>query len=1017
MKKMKLIIVILFLCASSYAQQNTLEGIVLDEASLPIPGATIVVKGTTKGEFTDFEGKFSIIIPKDSEIIEVSSLGYLKQEINVKGKTKITIKMKEDLSELDEVVIIGYGTQKKINLTGSVETVKGEEITKQPVLQTSQALAGLVPGLTVTQDSGQPGQDGGTLRIRGIGTLGADSKNDPLILIDGIQGDLNGVDGNDIESISVLKDASAAAIYGSRAANGVILVTTKRGKEGKISVSYNTYLGVQDITEMINIADGLTYIETRNLISPGFYSDQLVADYTANRGSDEYPDNDWVDLLFSQTGYQQYHNFSVNGGSDKVKAAASLSYQDQQGNAPNFNFERISGRFNTDFKISEKLSVAFDLNLIRSKRTEPATGLGNLFEGGVYRTQPVLAAINSDGTWGGAFAGRNPIARAVDGGTTNVADNYFRAVLRAVYKPIDGLSLAFTYAPEVTDQDYKSFSRTFAFSDFTDPKLGSRVSGVENRRVGNASLDQRNVSTLQESMNFIVTYDKSFSDHNIGGTFGYEFLKFNFDRFSAKRVGFELEEFPELDNGDPEQQFNGGNSTLNGLESVFGRINYNYKGKYLVEGNLRRDASSRFALENRVSYFPSVSLGWNISKESFFPKSQNLNSFKIRASWGELGNQNTGTSNFPYTASIGLAASQPIIGGSPLLAGAQTTLANRAIQWETTETTNLAIDASFFKNRLSLTAEIYKRKTKDILLGVTIPTSTGLNPPIQNAGDVENTGWDLAIGWKDTVGKLKYGFNFNISDYENKITNLNGLDELPSSGDQINRLGESIGALYGLNVVGFYEEADFNPDGTLRDGVTTSFSRVRPGDYKYEDITGDGAVSNDDRQILGSPLARLNYGFDLFAEYKGFDFSASFLGVGKRDVQIKRFIGYPVINESAWATLQEWQTRDYWTPDNTNARYSRYEGGLNAANNMRLNSRYVYNGAYLRLRNLTIGYSLSSKAAEKIGIGGLRLYVSGQNLFTIENLPEGFDPTIPDNTQGNFYPITSVYTVGINLNF
>lgn len=1017
MKNIKLFIATFLLCAFGYAQNNTVEGLVLDETGEPIPGANVIVKGTNIGTQTDFDGKFSISTPDGSEILKISYIGYVVKEAGFKGKDQITIVLQEDTSILDEVVVVGYGIQKKVNLTGSVETVKAEEISRQPVLQTSQALAGLVPGLTVTQDSGQPGLDSGTLRIRGIGTLGADSKSNPLILIDGIVGDLNGVDGNDIESISVLKDASAAAIYGSRAANGVILVTTKRGKEGKLQMSYNTYLGVQSITDQINIADGLDYINIRNLISPGYYSDEFVTNYTANRGSDQYPDNDWVDLLFSQTGYQKYHNFSINGGSESVKAAASLSYQDQEGNAPNFDFERINGRFNLDYKVNDKFNVAFDLNLVKSKRGQPSTGLGNLFEGGVYRTQPVLSAINSDGTWGAGFAGRNPIARAVDGGTTGVNTDYFRAVLKAVYKPVDGLSLAFTYAPEVTNTGTKSFTKTFAFSDFADPELRSRFSGQENVVLGNASLGQTSSRTGQETLNFVATYNKSFSDHNIAATLGYEFIKLDFNTFSANRIGFDLEEFPELNNGDPETQTNSGSSTLRGLESVFSRVNYNYKGKYLVEANLRRDASSRFAEENRVAYFPSVSVGWNLSEESFFPKSEKFNSLKIRGSWGELGNQNTGT-NFPFTAPINLGASQPIIGGTPLLGGAQQILANRAIQWETTETTNLAIDASFFKNRLSLTAELYERKTRDILLGVTIPTSAGLSPPIQNAGDVENRGWDIALGWKDVIGKVKYGVNFNISDYKNEITNLNGLDELPASGDQINRLGESIGALYGLNVIGFYEDSDFDTDGSLLSGVTTSsFASVRPGDYKYEDITGDGSISDADRQIIGSPLARLNYGLDIFAEYKGFDISASLLGVGKRDIQLKRFIGYPVLNESVWSTLQEWQTTDFWTPDNTDARNSRYEGGLNSGHNLRVNSRNVYSASYLRLRNLTIGYSLANKVTEKMSIAGLRFYLSGQNLFTFSDLPEGIDPTLPDNTQGNFYPITSIYTIGLNVKF
>lgn len=991
-----------------------ISGQVLDETGQPLPGATIQVKGTVEGALTDLDGRFTLDVQSNSVLV-ISYVGFISQEVLVGTETEFLITLKLDVESLGEVVIVGYGVQKKINVTGSVETVESEELVRQPVFQTSQALAGLVPGLVATQSSGQPGADAATIRIRGIGTIG--NGNDPLILVDGIQDNINGVDPSDIESISVLKDASASAIYGSRAANGVILITTKRGSSGQVKATYSNYFGFQAITEQLNVVDGLTYIETRNLVSPGYYDDATVAAYQANQGTDAFPDTDWVSEFFSESGFQQYHNVSISGGTENALVAASFSYQDQDGNAPNFNFERINGRINTDFKLSDKFSATADINFRRSFRTSPSAGITALTTTGIYRTQPIYDYMNDDGSWSSGWSGNNPIAAARDGGLRDDVDNYFRGLFNLSYSPISDLKISVTYSPQFTDRDIKTFFRQYEWFDNTDPGLRSRVSGQSGvRPASGARLQQVNQSSFQDNFNAVATYQKSFSDHNFGALLGYEFLSYRWNQFGAERVGFDVQEFEQLDNGDPENQFNSGRATAYSLVSYFGRLNYNYKEKYLFEANLRSDASSRFAEENRTAYFPSFSVGWRVSEETFFPENNILTSLKLRGSWGQLGNQDVG-SNFPYTSSISLSASTPVIGGIPRLGGAQLVMANRDLKWETTETTNLAVDAQFFESRLSFTGEVYTRETDDILLGVTIQTSTGLEPAPQNAGSVKNTGWDLALGWRDNIGDFSYGANFNLSNYRNEVTFLNGLDELPPSNDQITRLGEAIGSIYGLKVLRFYTEEDFNADGTLVDDVPTSFSAVRPGDYLYEDINNDGVINDDDRQVLGSALPRMNWGLDLYAAFKGFDFSISFLGVGKREVPLKRFIGYPLINESAWSTLFEWHLDDYWTPENTEARFSRFEGGLNRTNNFRVNSRYVFDASYWRVRNITIGYTIPKAITDRVGITSFRVFVTGQNVFTSKDLPDGIDPLIPDNTQGVFYPVTAVYTTGLTINF
>ncbi len=982
-----------------------IKGRVTDEMGEPLPGVNIIVKGTTKGTVTDTDGKFRIELTPEEKILMFSSIGYHTQEIDVSNMTDLEVTLLTDLRSLENVVVVGYGIQEKVNLTGSVETIEGSKLAIQPVFQTSTALAGLAPGLVATQTSGQPGRDDATLRIRGIGTLGNGRKNNPLILVDGIPEDINGIDANNIESISILKDASAAAIYGSRAANGVILITTKRGKSGALTVDYNNYFGVQRIAQNLEFEDGLGFIKYRNIAEPGSFDQSFIDDYTANRGTDEFPDTDWVKEVFSENGFQQYHNISVRGGSESIKLSGSISYQDQDGNIPNYNFKRYNGRFNTDIKLNDKLGIVFDLNFRKSIREEPTPALDNITRQ-AYRIQPLFSAINSDGSFGPGWNGLNPVAGVLAGGLTTETFNYFRGLIKATYRPIQDLDISLTYAPQFRDNDLKAFTAQYEWKDVSQ----SGVNPIEN------SLTQRSFNSFQDNLNVIATYSRQFSEHAITGTAGYEFLKFRSDVFSASRRNFILQEFQQLSTGDANTQLNSGSETLNALESVFGRINYSYKGKYLFEANIRRDASSRFAPENRVSIFPSFSVGWRMA-EDLFPSSTFVDDLKLRASWGQLGNQfifdnNGNPINFAYVSLFGVGNANPIIGDVPVVGGAQTVLSNQELQWETAETTNFGVDASLLSGRLSFTIEYYIRKTKDILLNVTVPPSIGLLPPTQNAGEVENKGWDLSFGWNDNIGEVQYGANFNFSTFKNTITDLNGLEELPP-GNTIDRLGEAIGSIYGLQVLGFYPESDFDGSGALNAELPfPQFGPVAPGDLKYADLTNDGIINNNDRTIIGNSQPRLNYGFDLFAYYKGFDLSMSFLGVGNRDIILQGDVAYPFFNAGK---IQTWQT-DSWTPQNTNASNPRFTPGSNSSN-WRTNTQWLFDASYFRMRNLTLGYSFSNSLIDRIGLSRLRVFVSGQNIFTIDNLPEGIDPLVPNFSSGAFYPVTSVFTTGLNISF
>lgn len=994
-----------FCYLTMFAQQRTISGTVTDaQNNEALIGVNILIVGTSTGAVTEVDGSYTISVPGDITQLQFSYAGYETQTINIGNQTQIDVTMASG-EVLEEVVIVGYGVRKVTNLSGSVETINGSEIARQPVVQTSQALAGLSPGLVATQTSGQPGNDGAAIRIRGIGTLGNGNKNNPLILVDGIPDNINAVDPNDIESISVLKDASAAAIYGSRAANGVIIITTKRGKTGTTNVTYDSYLGVNRLTQTPDYLDGLGFMQFFNQGIPGSFTEQEIADYQANRGSDEFPDTDWVDEVFSGDGFQQYHRLGVNGGTEKVRVAASVAFTDQNGTVENFNFKRYNGRFNTDIKLSEKFNINFDLNFRRDDQTAPSASLNNITRQ-AFRIPPLFTAVNSDGTWGPGWNGNNPIAAINAGGDDNRITNYFRGLIKVNYELMENLILSATYSPQNTEVNRKRFIGQYEWIDYTD---GS--TGIEP---GQNSLLQSYGETFQNNFNFIANYNKDLAGgHSLSGLLGYENLKNTSSSFNAFRRNFVLGQgFPELANGDADTQENNGSSTLWGLESVFGRVNYTFKDRYIVEANLRRDASSRFAEGYRADWFPSFSVGWNISEESFFNPNSAISFLKLRASWGQLGNQSIFNSsgnpvNFNYVALFELGEN-PIIGGIPVTGGAQRVQSNPFVRWESTATSNIAVDAKFLDNRLSFTGEYYIRTTDDILLqsNVGLAPSTGLAPPVLNVGSVENRGWDVAIDWLDTKPSgFQYGVNFNISDFVNEVTFLgDGIDQLPP-GNTVVRVGEAINSIFGLRKEGLFQSEE-----EIAAAPTQSFGAYEPGDIRYADINNDGVVNDDDRTVIGNQLPRLNYGLDLFFGYKGFDLNMSWLGVGQRDVVLGGDVAYAFNNAGK---IQSWQT-DAWTPENPDAAYPRLLPATNSPN-WRTSEQWLFDASYLRLRNLTLGYNFSDRFVKQIKLQGLKVFVSGQNLLTFDNMPEGIDPVIPNGTFGAFFPVAATYTFGVNV--
>lgn len=1012
MKKLLQGLLVLFLMGNfnhAISQTSSVTGSVYDENNQALPGASILVKGTTTGTVSDIDGRYGLNVPDGNQVLVVSFLGYITQEIDVNGRNSIDVSLVSDMSDLGEVVVVGYGTQAKMNVTGSVESIGGEEIARQPLMQTSQALMGKMAGVTVLQNSSQPGSDAASIRIRGIGTLG---NSDPLVLIDGVPGNMNGLDPRDIADMSVLKDAAAAAIYGSRAANGVVLITTKRGTSGELKVNYNGYVGWQALTDNPQYPGGDEYMRLYNLArvnigqSPAF-SEDFINDWQANHLSDpdQYPNTDWIKEIFTENGFQQHHSISLSGGNERIKAMGSLSFMDQNGNINNFNYKRYNARVNTDLILSEKLDFNFDINIRRGIQKQPPAGLSEIARNS-FRIAPIYAARFSDGTWGPGWNGQNPVAMVNDGGINQAQQNYARAIIRANYKPIPELKLSFMYSPEYTDDFDKNFTKQYEFYDYgtTDFRLWP----------GRNQLTQRNGRSLNNNLNLVGTYEKTFGDHFLRALAGYELITYRNDWFNAFRDNFALQNYPELGAGARDNMQNDGSASEWGLQSFFARVNYDFKGRYLFEANIRQDGSSRFAEENRYGTFPAFSAGWRVSEESFFGDIAFITELKLRASWGQLGNQNIGTYPFASTVALG---QDFLFGGSPASGAAQLALANRNITWETTETTNVGIDFGMSNNRLTVSAEYYIRNTSGILLQLPIPATIGLNEPYQNAGKVQNRGWDMNLGWRDAINDFSYGINFNISDVHNEVIDLMGAGPI-ISGNSIRQEGHPIDAIFGYKSAGLFQSQE------EIDNAPRQFGVIAPGDIRYVnqltiDTDGDGisdaaddVINADDRVIIGNPFPRLIYGMNINANFKGFDLSILLQGIGKRDIFLQ--------GDAVWAfqnagKIQNWHL-DYWTPENPNATYPRLVA-TTSHNNFQTTDYWVFDAAYLRMRNLTVGYTFPAAITDNLSIDRLRLYFSGQNLFTVDNMPQGWDPEIPNGTAGNLYPITAVFTLGVDLTF
>lgn len=977
-------------------QQNSkkISGTVTDAQGEPVIGANVIESGTTNGVITDLDGKFTLQVPEDA-MLQISFIGYVAQEVSVKNQSDMVIILKEDFQKLDEVVVVGYGTQKKVNLTGAITSVKADDLENRTSSNVVNMLTGQLPGVTIMQNSGQPGEDVGTLRVRGIGTLG---NSDAMVVVDGVESSLSNIDPNDIENIAVLKDAAASAIYGVRAANGVILVTTKKGKIGRPVVSYNGYTGWQAASRMpdyLSSADYATLLNEayRNDGLPDRYSSDEIEKFRNGSDPDHYPNSNWQDALLSESGFFHNHYLNLSGGTENTQYSVSLGYHEKGGLIPNSSFNRYNLRTNIDTKVTNRLKVNLNLALSRDRTLSPTTKAGTLFYWNLRET-PTSPIQFSNGHYGLHLNEHNSVAFAKNGGTNKKYKNDVQGNLGFTYEIIEGLVLRGSAATRfnLTDTYQDTKSMNFYSADLPDPIKTTR-SEVYNQ-------DDK---MLEINLQAYLDYKKTIGRHDFSGLLGYSQIQNELKILYAGRKDLpENNSLGQVDAGDINTQETKGYRRDYALRSVFGRVNYAYDGRYLFEANMRYDGTSRFPKNNRFGLFPSFSAGWRISEEAFF-NSSFIDNFKIRASWGKLGNQEIGDyaflntyvfgQNYPYNNILapGISINE--------------TMENRDITWEKTTQVDVGFDADFWNGKLSVTFDYFNKVTDDILLDIPAPYMLGVKPPTQNAGSVLNRGVELLLTHRNQIKDFRYSTSFNFSYIHNEITDLKGADQPGRS------VGDPVNNIYGYVVDKIFdsqEEIDRSP---------TQIWGALPGDFKYKDLNGDNVINDQDRKSLGSDFPKIFYGFRLELGYKNFDFSTLLQGAGKVHAIVRGEINKAFLNGGNVTSKH----LDRWTPENLSASYPRLTI-KDATRNNYDSSYWMQDASYLKMRNLQVGYTLPGRIVNQAGLSRLRVYFSADNLLTITSF-EGVDPEagVRNNTDSedkrSYYPLTKSFSFGINASF
>ena len=1014
---------------SSTRPVKVVSGTVVDASGLPVIGAGVLIEGTSTGAVTDENGKYSIEVPSGDSILEFSCMGYQTLKVSLDGRRVMDVTLREDTQFLDEVVVVGYGTQKKVNLTGSVSMVGSDEISARPISSVSSGLQGLLPGVTVVNPNGQPGESNTTIRVRGIGTIG---NANPLILIDGVEGDISAINPEDIESVSVLKDAASASIYGSRAANGVLLVTTKKvnkASDSKARVSLGAYFGLQTPTRLPQMCDAIEFMtldnEARQNVgtSPAWTEDQF-AKVRDNTDPNFFANTDWLSQVLNKFAPQQNYNVTLSGSLGSSGYMLSYRYFDQKGLTVGSSTgeKRHNVRFKMDTKLLDRVTLSSNLSYTSRKVTSPVNSLTS-GGGAIYtamRIAPNAPVRYTDGTWAYGGGNTNPVAVLNDGGRSVTSTDEFSLLEVLKVDILKGWDVSATYNLTSSNGLREILKKTITFNN---PEDGSSYVYAQPNTLKN--IDIRN---LQQTFILQTNFDFTFGKHNLSGVVGMSQEWYKGSSFSASRNNLITEQDPALNLGDASTMSNDASSSRWALRSGFGRISYNYDERYLIEANLRYDLSSRFHKSNRGGWFPSVSAGWRLSEERWMQFAKPVfDNIKIRASWGMLGNQYVGSSEYPYLSVLKSFNSEvSLIGANATTCYAQSTLANPNLSWEQIKMFDVGVDLAMLGNRLTFSFDWYDKDTEGILLQLNYPAQIGAKPSEQNAGKVNNKGWEIDLGWREQRGDFFYGIGFNLSDVKNKIVDLAG-NAPDLSGYQIRMVGYPIDAFYGYVADGLMSPEDFK----ISDPVNNNYSLPKipvilgndyqPGDIKYKDISGpdgvpDGRITPEyDKVVLGSNIPRYTYSIRGDFGWKGIDFSFVIQGVGKCDGYLEGSARHAFQDMAAYPQKVHLDRYNVVTNPNLNASYPRltYNTSFNQST---FSTYWMEDASYMRLKNIQLGYTFPEKWMKKARIDKLRIYLSADNLFTVSKYFYAYDPETPVS-KGGYYPQVKTFVIGLNLNF
>ena len=998
-------------------QDGKITGVVSD-AFGPIAGANVVVKGTTNGTITDMDGHFSLDAPKGAKL-QISYIGYITKELTVDTKTDYVIELVEDSQALEEVVVVGYGTEKKVNVIGSIAQIGSEKLENRSTPQLSNALTGQMAGVTVIQRSGRPGNSGGEIRVRGVGSFGGESdKSDALVLIDGIPGKLNDVSSEDVESISVLKDASTAAIYGSRAANGVILVTTKTGKEGKVSVGYNGYVGFNTPTALPEFVDTWQYATLYNeAVGREAYTQEEIQKFRDGSDPDHYANARYLDEVFSRKGLQTGHDVTINGGNAENKYMVSFGYLKQNGIVEKNDYQRYNARVNLINEILPGLKLTSRLSGVYGNRKEPMAPGGDDASNMLILIQKALRfpgltpTVLSDGTFG---AGRElhgtPAGWIKSDSFYENPEFSLNANVRLDYNPIKDLQLSAIGAYTYTNDEERTYRSTMKLS-------GDRV-------LGPSELKHKMGKTIYKTFQATAEYNKTIGGHTFGILAGYSWEQEDYRYVQGSRDKFPGNDLPYLNAGSPDNQKSEGTGNAWAIQSGFGRLRYNFNERYLFESTVRYDGSSRFPQSKKFGFFPSVAAGWRLSEENFFKENESLgfiSNLKLKVSWGRLGNQNIG--NYPYQSVYELGQNYPF-GDTYTQGAAVTTAVDPTIKWEETETIDGGLEAVFWNGLLSVNASYFNRRTYDILYKPSGSVSTILGQKISemNTGELKNFGWEFEVGHRNKIGDVSYNVNANLSIIKNKLTtlgvgNVEQLNGMVGNGSDL-FIGYPIQMYYGYVSDGVFLDENDIKSWHDQSKVTPN---PQPGDIRYKDISGpdgvpDGKIDpNYDRVYLGSRIPKFTFGLNLGVEYKGVDLSVLLQGVAGVTGLLDGFAGWAFRGDG---NIQKWQAEGRFDPANPTRYpdYPRLEDLSNSTTpNIVTSDFWTQDASYIRLKNIQLGYTFPKKMLQAAKISNLRVYVQAENPLCWNKYKPGWDPEI--NTSGNYYPILATYTFGVNFKF